>query len=93
MKVRFFREAIRRHFLIVVHQWGGLPTPDEREAISEIISFVIGRRLMRVGTTIFTKAGRVMEEESVCHSSGDTVPRIVRVRNGRCLPAAAQAVG
>ncbi len=27
-----------------------------------------------------------------CQSSGDTVPRIVRVRNGRCLPAAAQVV-
>jgi len=45
--------------------WGGLPTPEERESIREIISFVIGRRLIHVGTTTFTKAGRVIEEESI----------------------------
>ncbi len=32
-------------------EWGGVPDADEREAIGEIVSFVLGRRLLPVGHT------------------------------------------
>jgi len=41
------------------------PIPDEetREAVAEIVSFVVGRRLMQVGSTLFDGTGNVIEEE------------------------------
>ena len=41
------------------------PPAETREAISEIVSFVLGRRLMRVGSTTFDGSGWAIEEESV----------------------------
>jgi hypothetical protein len=40
-----------------------IPDEDEREAIAEILSFVFGRRLMQVGSTLFDSAGWTIEEE------------------------------
>ncbi len=43
------------------------PFPDleTRSALGEIVSFVLGRRMMRVGSTTFDPTGSVIEEESV----------------------------
>lgn len=43
------------------------PVPDAgtREAIAEIVSFVVGRRLMPVGSTLFDGDGWPVEEEAV----------------------------
>jgi hypothetical protein len=44
-----------------------LPLPDEetREAVGEIVSFVIGRRLLRLGSTVFDATGATIQEEAV----------------------------
>ena len=41
------------------------PDAETRTAIGEIVSFVVGRRMMRVGSTIFDATGWAIEEESV----------------------------
>ncbi len=43
------------------------PFPDQstRTAVSEILSFVLGRRLMRMGSTVFDASGATVEEEAV----------------------------
>jgi hypothetical protein len=45
-------------------EWGGIPTSDDREAIGEIVSFLIGRRLVHVGYTSFDAEGLPVEEVS-----------------------------
>jgi hypothetical protein len=55
------------------HRWRGIAIdygesiPDEvtREAIAEIVSFLLGRRLLRVGSTAFDASGGVVEEELI----------------------------
>lgn len=42
-----------------------VPTEETREAIAEIVSFVLGRRLMQMGSTLFDRTGAVIEEEAV----------------------------
>jgi len=42
-----------------------IPPEPTRRAIEEIVSFVLGRRLMRVGFTIFNAAGDPIEVESI----------------------------
>ncbi len=44
-----------------------VPIPDEdvRQAVSEIVSFVLGRRLMKVGSTLFDQTGHAIEQEAV----------------------------
>jgi hypothetical protein len=42
-----------------------IPDADTRMAIGEIVSFVLGRRMMRVGSTAFDAAGWSIEDESV----------------------------
>lgn len=37
--------------------WGGIPDEDERRAIARVVSFVLGRRLLHVGSTSFDAAG------------------------------------
>lgn len=43
-------------------EWGGIPNEEEREAISEIVSFIFGRQLLNVGYTKFTNMGSPIEE-------------------------------
>jgi len=60
----------------------GTPPPDTRRAIEEIVSFVLGRRLMRVGCTTFAADGFPVSTEcvdpwainirAVCSSSDDS---------------------
>lgn len=45
-------------------EWGGIPTVDDREAIGEIVSFLVGRRLVHVGYTGFDAEGLPVEEVS-----------------------------
>ncbi len=45
-------------------EWGGIPSDDEREAISEIVSFVVGRRLLHIGHTTFDSSGWPIDEVS-----------------------------
>ncbi len=45
-------------------EWGGIPAPDDREAIGEIVSFLVGRRLVHVGYTGFDAEGLPVEEVS-----------------------------
>jgi len=56
---------------------GRIPTKDEREAISEIISFIFGRRLLNVGHTAFDREGNALEQVSV-NPWGDNVVAICR---------------
>jgi hypothetical protein len=42
-----------------------IPDGDVREAIGEIVSFVLGRRMMRIGSTTYDVSGWTVEEESV----------------------------
>jgi hypothetical protein len=49
------------------------PVPDEdtRTAVAEIVSFVLGRRLVRLGSTTFDATGWTIEEEMVNPVGGD----------------------
>jgi len=38
-------------------EWGGVPPEGERQAIARLISFILGRRLLQVGTTWFNSEG------------------------------------
>lgn len=40
-----------------------IPQEDTREAVAEILSFIVGRRLMRVGSTLFDTSGWAIEQE------------------------------
>jgi hypothetical protein len=42
-----------------------IPTADTRTAIGEIVSFVLGRRMMLLGSTTFDSSGHTIEVESV----------------------------
>jgi hypothetical protein len=42
-----------------------IPDTEVREAIGEIVSFVLGRRMMRVGSTTYDLSGWTVEEGSV----------------------------
>ncbi len=42
--------------------WGRIPSVDERETISELCSFILGRQLLSVGYTIYDKDGNIVEE-------------------------------
>jgi len=56
-------------------EWGGIPDEDEREAIGEIVSFVLGRRLLPIGYTAFNASGQRVEQVSV-NPWGDNVVAI-----------------
>ena len=45
-------------------EWGGIPEEPEREAISEIVGFVMGRRLIEVGCSAFNSNGWPVDETS-----------------------------
>lgn len=42
-----------------------IPNEDTREAVGEIVSFVVGRRLLRLGATTFDATGWPIEEEMI----------------------------
>jgi len=42
-----------------------VPGATQRQAVAEIVSFVVGRRLMQVGSSVFDDAGAVIESEIV----------------------------
>lgn len=42
-----------------------IPDAQTRDAVSEILSFVVGRRLMRVGSTTYDSSGAIVEEEAI----------------------------
>jgi hypothetical protein len=68
----------------IEYGWGGsvIPGEDVRDAIAEIIGFTTGRRLLRVGSTDFDGAGRLVareglspwgdENQSLCESPDDS---------------------
>ena len=68
----------------IEYGWGGSAIPDEdvREAISEIVGFATGRRLLRIGSTDFDETGRAVAREglspwgddnrSICESPDDS---------------------
>lgn len=41
--------------------WGYIPNSDEREKISELCSFILGRHLLLVGYTLYDKDGNLVE--------------------------------
>jgi|LSQX01.1.fsa_nt_gb hypothetical protein len=44
------------------NEWGGIPDEEEREAISEVVSFILGKHLLNVGYTKFAGLGYPVEE-------------------------------
>jgi hypothetical protein len=44
---------------------GPVPDANVRDAVAEIVSFAIGRRLMRVGSSVFDASGTVIESEII----------------------------
>jgi hypothetical protein len=48
-----------------------VPDADTRTAVWEIVSFVLGRRLIPIGSTLFDESGWAIEEETVNPISGD----------------------
>lgn len=48
--------------------WGCVPTDQERQAISEILSFVFGTPLVRIGSTLFDADGYLLEQVFQSHS-------------------------
>ena len=44
------------------NEWGGIPDEEEREAISEVVSFILGKHLLNVGYTKFVCLGYPVEE-------------------------------
>jgi hypothetical protein len=46
-------------------EFGRIPSPEERLAISEIVSFVIGKHLLKVGYTSYAKSGIPIEKVAV----------------------------
>lgn len=45
-------------------EWGRIPDAHEREMFKEIVSFIIGRPLLKVGDTEYDETGSVMKEVS-----------------------------
>ncbi|MCM3454474.1 hypothetical protein M3685_11010 [Heyndrickxia oleronia] len=45
-------------------EYGGIPDPDIREAISEIVSFIFGRHLLKVGLTEFDENNLPLKQTS-----------------------------
>ncbi len=41
-------------------EWGGIPDPAERRAIAEVVAFLFGRPLLRVGSTESDREGRLV---------------------------------
>lgn len=50
---------------ISIEYYDALPSVEERKAVEEIVSFVLGRRLLRVGSTLFDDTDASIEDESV----------------------------
>src|SRR5262249_37580652 len=54
-----------------------IPSHDVREAVAELTSFVLGRRLMSVGSTSFDESGAAVEQDARC-PFGQGIARICR---------------
>ncbi|MBS5934152.1 MAG: hypothetical protein KIC94_14925 [Clostridiales bacterium] len=53
-------------------EWGGIPDEEEREAICEIVGFVLGKHLLNVGYSKFSETGYPLEEVAI-NPWGDNV--------------------
>jgi hypothetical protein len=51
--------------------WGGIPNEGTRAAIANLVSFVMGRPLVRVGYTAYNARGYAIEEVAVSPLEGD----------------------
>ena len=47
-----------------------LPDAEVRDGVAEIVSFVLGRRLMRVGSTLFDESDWPIEQEAFPWGNG-----------------------
>jgi len=54
-------------------EWGGIPTPDERVALAELVGFVLGRRLLNVGYTEYDETGHPIAQYATYPLTTDTV--------------------
>jgi hypothetical protein len=58
-------------------EFGKIPSPTERIAISEIVSFIIGKHLLNVGYTSYDKSGIPIEKVSV-NPWGDNIRHLAK---------------
>lgn len=58
-------------------EFGRIPNPEERVAISEIVSFVIGKHLLKVGYTSYDKSGIPIEKVAV-NPWGDNIRHLAQ---------------
>ena len=63
-----------------------LPDDDTRDGVAELVSFVVGRRLMPIGSTTFDEEGWAVEEEA-WNPWGQDVERICRRPDSAPLPS------
>jgi len=55
------------------HEWGGIPDADDREAIANILSFLMGRPLVGVGYTAFDRRGHAVEQVAISPPASNLV--------------------
>jgi hypothetical protein len=58
-------------------EFGRIPSPEERSAISEIVSFIIGKHLLKIGYTSYDKSGIPIEKVAV-NPWGDNIRHLAQ---------------
>jgi len=62
-------------------EWGGIPDEHERQDIADLISFVVGRRLLWVGSSTFDERG--IRFQATALNPGSSNPRTLSARGDR----------
>ena len=55
------------------HEWGDIPDADNRKAIANVLSFLMGRPLVGVGYTVFDGRGHAVEQVAINPPAGNLV--------------------